>query len=133
MRLSRLVAMAALICATATATGALAQDAPNPFETVPADRSAVAPAADSTDRVFGGTEVKPGQYPFQVALLRTSDLTNDPQSQYGAEFCGGTVIAPNWVLTAAHCMVDTDKTLAPADVTVLTGSTDLMAGQRASA
>ncbi|XP_053726530.1 granzyme A-like [Synchiropus splendidus] len=41
--------------------------------------------------IIGGTEVKPHTLPF-MALVQ-SDQT----------YCGGTLIHPKWVLTAAHC------------------------------
>lgn len=120
-------ALALLLCAWSAAATA----APNPYATVPADRAAQL-AKGGTDRVFGGQEVPDGRYPFQVALLRASNLDDTAESQYKAQFCGGTLVAPTWVLTAAHCMRDGDKALGPEDFVVLAGSTDLEAGKRVS-
>ena len=44
-------------------------------------------------RIVGGEEVKLGRYPYQVGLVRS----------FGRPFCGGSLIAPQWVLSAAHC------------------------------
>ncbi|KAI9558950.1 chymotrypsin-like protein [Daphnia sinensis] len=44
------------------------------------------------DRIVGGTEAVPNSLPWQVALFI--------DDQY---FCGGSLISPDWVLTAAHC------------------------------
>ena len=45
-------------------------------------------------RIVGGTEVEyPRQYQWLVSLQYSS----------GSHFCGGTLIAPSWVMTAAHC------------------------------
>jgi len=43
--------------------------------------------------IVGGEKADPGEYPWQVALM-----------EYGEQYCGGTLIAPDWVLTAAHCV-----------------------------
>ncbi|MCE7988990.1 MAG: hypothetical protein DYG89_48160 [Caldilinea sp. CFX5] len=48
--------------------------------------------------IIGGSEATPGAWPWQVALVN-SRYGNDLSGQY----CGGALIDPEWVLTAAHC------------------------------
>lgn len=44
-------------------------------------------------RIVGGTDVTTvGQWPWQIALFKRS-----------GHFCGGSIIKPNWIVTAAHC------------------------------
>lgn len=71
--------------------------------------AAVAP--DPSPQIVGGNEAEPGAWPFQVALVKAG---GDP---YDKQYCGGVLVAPAWVLTAAHC-VDGD---APTDVEVIAG------------
>jgi secreted trypsin-like serine protease len=49
-------------------------------------------------RIVGGQDAKRGAWPWQVALVYKFTLP------YDGQFCGGTLISPNWVLTAAHCL-----------------------------
>jgi trypsin len=56
----------------------------------------MAPAAES--RIVGGTIAAPGSNPFQVGLLTKSIKNN-----FRAQYCGGSLIRANVVVTAAHC------------------------------
>jgi secreted trypsin-like serine protease len=60
--------------------------------------------------VVGGEEADLGEWPWQVALL-----------QDGSQVCGGSLIAMDLVITAAHCVDGT----AAADLQVEAGTVDL--------
>jgi secreted trypsin-like serine protease len=100
----------------------------SPMSRVPHMRSEAGDEGD--DRVFGGTEAAQGAYPFQVALLASGRLDQTAESQKTAQFCGGSLIAPNWVLTAGHCVVDKGATVPAKAITALIGATVLDQGKR---
>jgi secreted trypsin-like serine protease len=62
----------------------------------------------SPDKIFGGTAVtQKDTYPWMGGIFWTK--FDDPEEGI---FCGGTLIDPEWVLTAGHCLEDeTIKTI----------------------
>jgi len=51
---------------------------------------------DPNARIVGGTKTIIGRYPYQVGVLNSTTENK--------VVCGGTLIDPEWVLTAAHCV-----------------------------
>jgi len=49
--------------------------------------------------IIGGIEAREGAWPWQVALVRT-----DEPDKVKSHFCGGALIASDWIITAAHCV-----------------------------
>ncbi|CAH2250846.1 plasminogen [Pelobates cultripes] len=59
-------------------------------------------------RIVGGCEANPHSWPWQISI----------RTNFGMHFCGGTLINPQWVLTAAHCL---ERSNRPASYRVYLG------------
>lgn len=85
---------------------------------------------DAPQEIIGGTPADPGEFPYQVALV----FSDAPGIPVRGQFCGGSLISPDTVLTAAHCVVwDIDRhgrpiTIPPEEIDVIAGTTDLGIG-----
>lgn len=78
---------------------------------------ALSAAADASARwIVGGSPARIADWPFLVALA-----SSDEEDGYAAQFCGGSIVAPTVVVTAAHC-------LQP-DMDVIAGRTLLSTGE----
>jgi secreted trypsin-like serine protease len=70
----------------------------------------------ATPRVVNGIRAKADDWPWMVAIFSKG------KAPVNGQFCGGALIHPSWVLTAAHCMNGETKSR----IEVLLGTTDLM-------
>lgn len=89
---------------------------------------AVAPAQlfaqPATAPIIGGHDASPSAYPWMAALLDSSlDDTTE------AHFCGASLIAPQYLATAAHCVTFFDQAIDPQSIEVMIGQSKLPFGR----
>jgi trypsin len=89
--------------------------------------SAATAKGSGPQRIVGGNETTIEEWPWQVAIADPPDGSNG----FDRQFCGGSLVAPNVVVSAAHCFrndADTDFG-SPANYSVITGRTTLSSNQ----
>jgi hypothetical protein len=94
--------------------------------TLPTDLAA--PAGDLQGSIIGPDFYSASAVPWIVSLNRS----NDPNGLNG-HFCGGTLVGPDLVFTAAHCVTDSNGAVVPSSsIDVIAGRTTLStsSGQR---
>jgi uncharacterized repeat protein (TIGR02543 family) len=87
----RLKQIAILFLAISIGFSSTSYAAPNNEEK---DRDSLA-----TIQIVGGNEIEIEDAPWQVALIYSSRPNN-----FQGQFCGGSIISREWIVTAAHCL-----------------------------
>lgn len=79
-------------------------------------------ASVAAPEVAGGEEVNPpGSYPWQVAIIESNATDNE---FYLKRHCGGSLISEQWVLTAAHCLINLHTgvfPVSPSEIDIVAG------------
>lgn len=84
---------------------------------------------EDVTRIFGGRAAEDGTWPAQVSLHSAGAVDGSPEGRFQSQFCGGTIIARQWVLTAAHCVVGDDgRPSEPDSILVRSGAVDMRNG-----
>ncbi|XP_004386751.1 polyserase-2 isoform X2 [Trichechus manatus latirostris] len=97
-----------VILAISPTPGSFQDSALSPTQEEPEDLDCGRP--EPSARIMGGSDAQPGTWPWQVSL-----------HQRGGHVCGGSLIAPSWVLSAAHCFVENGTLEPTAEWSVLLG------------
>ena len=88
---------------------------PNTADFVKRYTGSVSCGVGRQSRIVGGERAKPAEFPWQVGIIYTTS--------YGRSgiFCGGSLIDPKWVVSAAHCF----QREVSYDISVLLGEFDV--------
>jgi trypsin len=89
-----------------------------PTVTTPTVPVSPVPVEDSivTPNIVGGTDATIGDAPWQVGLIFAN-----AGDEWNGQFCGGSIIAAQWIATAAHCVTGS----SPSSIRILAGQATL--------
>lgn len=82
------------------------------------------PTPEVEVQIVGGAPATPGEWPWQVALVFGGEA-----DLFQGQFCGGSLIDRQWVLTAGHCVTENDGSVTPLNgLDVVAGIHNLVSG-----
>ena len=70
-------------------------------------------------RIVNGGPAQSGAYPWATAIVAAG------WDAYTGQFCGGSLVAASWVLTAGHCVTSAGGVKPPGSLQAVVGVTDL--------
>lgn len=90
------------------------------FATVPGVQAQEGtPPPTQIPEIVGGAPATPGEWPWQVALV---DGAATGPNYWDDQFCGGSLVHPQWVVTAGHCVTDNSGNVeAPTSIDIVAG------------
>lgn len=77
-------------------------------------------SGQSASKIVGGSGVAITTAPWQVAII-----SRQASSNRGGQFCGGTLISAEWIVTAAHCVADEYYEVQPSSIGIQLGNSTL--------
>jgi secreted trypsin-like serine protease len=86
-------------------------------------------STEPSAQIIGGSRVTIEQYPWQVAIARAPAVAPPGDGPLERHICGGTLVAPTIVITAAHCVRDGGKFSPASRFSVISGRTELSSNQ----
>ena len=91
-------------------------------ERLASSREAHAPVTRA-GRIVGGTKTTITHWPWQTAIAFRPSVASG--NGFQRQFCGGTLVTPTFVVTAAHCFYRDGGFTSPDQYSVITGRTNL--------
>src|SRR4051812_47740366 len=73
-------------------------------------------AARPAGAIYNGVDAQFSQFPWMVSVQ-----SFDAASNSWRHICGGTLVAPTWILTAAHCVFDVTSVTPANEIRVVVG------------
>ena len=123
LRLALAVILAIVTCALSTFTGPAFAGNPPLSSDASAAGEILRDRGRPESRIVGGWPTDTGKWSSIVSLVFRGQAEKKPiRSAYWGHYCGGVLITPTWVLTAAHC---TFASLTFLNSDVVVGRTDL--------